>query len=82
MIKPEESLFFYTDGVTEAINENEEEFQEERLIECLKHIQNMEANNFVNTVISCVQNFTKNFEQSDDITCLSVKYCKNKLLNS
>ena len=31
MIKPGESLFFYTDGITEAFNKDEEEFQETRL---------------------------------------------------
>jgi phosphoserine phosphatase RsbU/P len=76
MIKPDDTLFFYTDGVTEAFNLNEEEFQEKRLVDSLQNNHTLSAENLVNKIISNVQTFTNGIEQSDDITCLAFKYLK------
>ncbi|MEO8231750.1 MAG: SpoIIE family protein phosphatase [Ignavibacteriota bacterium] len=76
MLKPDETLFFYTDGVTEAFNKNEEEFEEERLIEVLKNSNKNNSMESVKSVFDNVQNFADGVEQSDDITCLALKYLK------
>ena len=75
MLKPDDSLFFYTDGITEAFNRNEEEFGEERLGEALKNKNGHSVNDIVHQVIEGVRTFTEGTEQSDDITCLALKYC-------
>ena len=77
MLKPDETLFFYTDGVTEAFNKNEEEYEEARLIEVLKNNNRNSAIESVKSVFDNVQNFADGIEQSDDITCLSLKYLKH-----
>ena len=77
MLKPDESLFLYTDGITEAFNKNEEEFQEERLISSLQNKNKSGANELVQGIFESVQTFTDGIEQSDDITCLAIKYLKN-----
>ena len=77
MLKPDETLFFYTDGVTEAFNKNEEEFEEERLIEVLKNSNRSSAIDSVKNVFDNVQKFADGVEQSDDITCLALKYLKH-----
>ncbi|NWF51087.1 MAG: SpoIIE family protein phosphatase [Ignavibacteriaceae bacterium] len=76
MLKPEESLFFYTDGVTEAFDKNGEVYNELRLEEVLVNKNGYGANDFVDCVFQSVQQFTNGFEQSDDITCLALKYLK------
>jgi sigma-B regulation protein RsbU (phosphoserine phosphatase) len=76
MLKPNDSLFFYTDGVTEAFNKNEEEFLENRLVDSLQNCNTLSAVKLVNKIISNVQTYTNGIEQSDDITCLALKYLK------
>lgn len=76
MIKPGESLLFYTDGVTEAFNKEEEEFQETRLSQTLENKNSLNSTELVNHVFQNVQAFTDGIEQSDDITCLALKYLK------
>lgn len=76
MLKPGESLFFYTDGITEAFNIEEEQFQENRLEESLYDQQNLTAQGLVESVLNVVKKFTSGTEQSDDITCLALKFMK------
>jgi len=76
ILKPGDSLFFYTDGVNEAFNKDNEEFRESRLEEALKNNVTQSVNEVVNQVIESVRNFTEGAEQSDDITCLALKYLK------
>lgn len=76
MLKPGESIFLYTDGVTEAFNSNEEDFKEERLLQSLKINSVSSAEKIVANVFDSVKNFTNGVEQSDDITCLALKYLK------
>lgn len=75
-INPGESLFFYTDGITEAFNNENEEFKESRLAEILVNKNVLSTNDLVDYVISIVKSFSDGTEQSDDITCLSLKFLK------
>jgi phosphoserine phosphatase RsbU/P len=72
-VKPGESLFFYTDGITETFNEENEEFHEKRLKEILIDKHELSAFNLIESVLLNVNSFLNNQEQSDDITCLAVK---------
>jgi sigma-B regulation protein RsbU (phosphoserine phosphatase) len=74
MLKPGECLLFYTDGVTEAFNKENEEFQESRLAEILNNKNNLNVTELVQLVFDNVQSFANGVEQSDDITCLALKY--------
>ena len=74
MLKPGESLFFYTDGVTEAFNKDNEEFQESRLEQILDNKNSLNTNDLVHHVFENVQAFANGVEQSDDISCLALKY--------
>jgi sigma-B regulation protein RsbU (phosphoserine phosphatase) len=77
-INSEESIFFYTDGVTETFNNKDEEYQEHRLAASLVNKNTLSANDLVNHVIHGVKSFAGVTEQSDDITCLSLKYLNHK----
>ncbi len=76
MIKSGESLVFYTDGVTESFNKDNEEFQEARLEKVLEGKNSLNVNELVQNVFDNVQSFSEGVEQSDDITCLALKYLK------
>lgn len=75
-ILPGESLFFYTDGVTEAFNKAGEEYEVRRLAEFLPNKNTLNANDLVEQVFADVKTFSDGAEQSDDITCLALKFLK------
>jgi len=68
-----ECLFMYTDGVTEAFNQEREQFSEKRLEDCLAKGEFREARRLVEAVEKAVQRHAGDAEQSDDITSLVVK---------
>jgi sigma-B regulation protein RsbU (phosphoserine phosphatase) len=74
ILQPGESVFFYTDGVTEAFNKEKEEYKEARLEKVLEGKHSLSTTDLVTQVFEDVQTFTNGFEQSDDITCLALKY--------
>lgn len=74
MLQPGESLLFYTDGVTEAFNKDNEEYKESRLEKILEGKHSLNMNDLITQVFEDVQSFTNGVEQSDDITCLALKY--------
>ena len=75
-------LYLYTDGVTEAMNTDEELYGEDRLQKLLSFGKNYPASSAKNgisesvcdMVITDVKKFTDGAEQSDDITMLCVRY--------
>lgn len=74
ILNPGESIFFYTDGITEAFNNKDEEFEVERLCTSLQRKNSKTSEELVNCIISDVREFTNGIDQSDDITCLALKY--------
>lgn len=68
-----DTLLLYTDGVTEATNENDEEFGEKRLEDTLKDVPQQNCQQIINAVKANVKTFAGKAEQSDDITLLAIK---------
>jgi len=66
-------LVLYTDGVTEAINENEEEFGKSRLIQLINDSRLLNAEEIVTTVQNEIISFAGNQPQYDDITLMILK---------
>lgn len=68
-------IFAYTDGVTEALNEKDEMYGENRLIEFLNKNNNEEnVEDLIFKMKSELKEYTNLFEQSDDITMLAFNY--------
>ena len=66
-----EGLVLYTDGITDANNENRELYGENRLIEFLN---NSDFNgNMITELLENINEFTGDAEQFDDITVLLLK---------
>ena len=70
----EDTLYLYTDGVTEAMSADDELFGEDRLEETLSHYVGMNPRSTCVGVRRALTEFTLDAEQSDDITMLSLKY--------
>jgi len=66
-------LIIYSDGITEAFNEREEEFGEERLLAVLKNNLKSTAEELIENVFEAVNIFVDDGKQSDDITIVAIK---------
>ncbi len=68
-------LFIYTDGITEAMNEQRELFNENRLKSALDSIKTeSNANTMLSTVYEAVKKHVGTAEQSDDMTMLGLVF--------
>ena len=75
-LKQGDILFFYTDGVTEALNERQEMYSEDRLLSTLNAINaaSKSLNDAVGNLKASLAAFVGNAAQSDDITMLCLRY--------
>ncbi|MDD2318629.1 MAG: SpoIIE family protein phosphatase [Geobacteraceae bacterium] len=69
-----DTLFLYTDGVTEAMNPGEELFSDERLQLCLQSLAGHTPREINGTVLENVSTFAADAPQSDDITVMTIAY--------
>jgi len=70
---PGDLLLMYSDGITEAMNADEEEFGENRLVEVtLKHRDEL-ASTLIEKIIAAVKLHTGDAPQMDDITLVVIK---------
>jgi sigma-B regulation protein RsbU (phosphoserine phosphatase) len=68
-------LFFaYTDGVTEAMNEEQRLYDERRLVELLSSCDSNDAEAVVRATLEGIRGFQGSAEQADDITILATTY--------
>jgi serine phosphatase RsbU (regulator of sigma subunit) len=67
-------LVVYSDGVTEALNVEGEEFGEERLGALLQTHQHENAESILDVIIHAVQEFARGAPQHDDVTAMVVKF--------
>ena len=72
-LKSHDALVLFTDGITEAMNTNWEEFSDERLEKLVRLKYQEDSQNILTHIKTDVENFTLGAEQSDDITCLVIK---------
>jgi sigma-B regulation protein RsbU (phosphoserine phosphatase) len=76
-LKPNEGIFLFTDGVTEAFDTNEDLYSEERLISKLTENAKLNCRELAEAIIADVHVYSTGVPQSDDITVLSLKYLGN-----
>jgi sigma-B regulation protein RsbU (phosphoserine phosphatase) len=63
-----DTIIFYTDGVPEAMNINEEEFGEKRFEELLLSNRDLHPNDLSKVIFNEIKKYRGEAEQSDDIT--------------
>ncbi len=74
-LKPGQTLFIYTDGLTEAENATYKQFGEERMMEILAK-SDTAPRPLIENIIQEVHSFVGQAEQSDDLTMLAVQFRK------
>lgn len=73
-LKSGDTIFSYTDGVTEAANHQHELYSDERLISVIKEHQVCSAREIIEKMYQDVNQHAAGAEQSDDITMLAIQY--------
>ena len=73
VLQPGETVVLYTDGVTEAMNIDQEEFGMERLEHLFMGSAPANAEEANAKVFEAVNEFAGDAEQSDDITCMTLR---------
>jgi serine phosphatase RsbU (regulator of sigma subunit) len=74
VLQPNDTLFLYTDGISEAMDPEGHEFSEERLLESLSKSHHQSLELVFSNVTEAVHAFAAGAPQSDDITCLALRY--------
>ncbi|MFH1490338.1 MAG: SpoIIE family protein phosphatase [Pseudomonadota bacterium] len=69
-----DTIFLYTDGVTEAMNEKKELFSEKRMEEKLRTLKEKPVESVIAGVMEEVRSFSEGVPQSDDITMMVLRF--------
>jgi len=74
ILKPGDEIFFYTDGLTEAVNKEEQLFGDQRLLETVNKYRDLPLRDFTVAVRQEIDQFAAGAEQADDVTMLAVRF--------
>ncbi len=69
-----DTVFLYTDGVTEAENAANELYGEDRLLACFEQMKNSAPEEVIETIKQSVEVFVNGADQFDDMTMLCFKW--------
>ncbi|MCL2096718.1 MAG: SpoIIE family protein phosphatase [Oscillospiraceae bacterium] len=69
-----DELFLYTDGVTEAVNNENDLFGDPKLLETANNHHGLPLKEFTVTIKREIDKFAEGAEQADDITMLALRY--------
>jgi len=72
MLEKGDKMFIFTDGITEAMNESNEEYGDERLVETIRKCGGKSGKETLDAIIESVAGFVENAEQSDDIALVVI----------
>jgi len=72
-MKPDDLLFLYTDGLTEALNVDGEEFGATRIMETLKSIASLSVDQIRDEVVQRVKDWCTGMSLYDDLTFVVMK---------
>jgi phosphoserine phosphatase RsbU/P len=73
-LQPGDLIVLFSDGVTEAMNAENEEFTDDRLIACANAHRGQTPQQMVDALLADVHAFCAGESQSDDITVVMVRY--------
>ena len=72
-LEKDDVLVIYTDGITEAMNVQKDQFGEKRLIDVIKENYQLTPAELVQKLNEAIAQFTNGAEQNDDITVVAIK---------
>jgi sigma-B regulation protein RsbU (phosphoserine phosphatase) len=72
-LEPGDLLLLYTDGISEAMTHDDEEWGEDRMIEAATAVRNKDAGEILHAMFAAADKFTAGAPQHDDMTMLILK---------
>lgn len=81
ILRPGDTIYMYTDGVTEAFNKEGEMFSEERLQREVFAHRKESVDELARKTLQHVKAYSTGIPQSDDITILVLRYLRDKAQN-
>ncbi len=72
-LKPGDALVFYTDGFTEAMDSEANEFGEQRLVELIESTRHLPVKEMIEKIDAGVRKFVGGAPQHDDMTMVVIK---------
>ncbi len=73
-LEPGDALFVYTDGVPEAVNENNEQYGADRMLQALNDNKDKPMEEILPAIKADIDSFAGKADQFDDITMLGFRY--------
>lgn len=77
VLNPGDTIFLYTDGVTETMNRERQQFEESRLMNCLQDAGGCSLEALVQRVSASLIEFAGGAPQWDDVTMLALRFRGN-----
>ena len=74
ILQPADYVVLFSDGVSEAMNADEEEYGDDRLLECLAGMTGSACESRLQEILAGVERFTAGAPQHDDVTAMVVAY--------
>lgn len=75
-LKENDTLFLYTDGINEAMNNAGSQFSYKRIEALFSSFEKLSASETIEYVLKEIENFAQEAPQSDDMTMVILKYQK------
>jgi sigma-B regulation protein RsbU (phosphoserine phosphatase) len=72
-LEPGDTVVFFTDGVSEAMNNEDEEFDEPRLMDAVRSGAGMKSAELIDHIMHCCDDFAAGAPQHDDMTLVVVR---------
>ena len=72
-LSPGDVYVFCSDGISEAMNEEGEEFTAARAIEIIERSRTLPARQIVDAIFDAVQTFRGSAQQNDDMTAVALR---------
>jgi len=73
-LEPGDTLVLFSDGITEAMDPDEQEFGTTRLKQALAGQVNTSVEDLQRIILASVENFARGARQADDLTLLLIRY--------
>jgi sigma-B regulation protein RsbU (phosphoserine phosphatase) len=71
-------ILFYTDGLSEAMNESSQEYGEQRIIDFMADNRHLSAEQMLDGIITDIRKFDSSDPPRDDTTAIVLKVCERK----
>jgi energy-coupling factor transport system substrate-specific component len=78
VLEPGDRMFLYTDGFVDAINQGDEQFGDERLVQTVEKLRALPSQQLIEDLTKAVDEFAGDAPQFDDLTAVLIAFAARK----